>query len=207
MHLKVSIIAYTDNMAVLYWVRKDGKTKNRFIDRRVAKIREIVGGENVHHIKSEHNPADAASRGLPLPKLIENPMWMSGSPWINDPTAKSRTNLHTDENWFSGTIKWMYFIRTVAFILRWIHYKRKPDKKIIKTSEINYDQHTPFSAFEIKQARVSVIRYFQRLFLKTEMNAIESGREVKRGHWLRKLTLRIITSKKVEETNTLNMKT
>jgi len=51
----------------------------------VTKITESTEAANWSHIQPEHNPADLASRGVPLQELVDNPLWWHGPTWLQRP--------------------------------------------------------------------------------------------------------------------------
>jgi len=50
----------------------------------VTKITESTEAANWPHVQSEHNPADLASRRVPLKVLVDNPLW-HGPTWLQRP--------------------------------------------------------------------------------------------------------------------------
>lgn len=77
-HRTIKFTAYTDSKVVLAWIRNSDKTNQKFVERRVNKIRNIIHCKDVHYVKSEENPADPASRGLTADQLSSNILWCLG---------------------------------------------------------------------------------------------------------------------------------
>ncbi|XP_075150323.1 uncharacterized protein LOC142224439 [Haematobia irritans] len=86
---KYSLYCWTDSTIVLSWLSKPPNFWSTFVANRVSKISQVICPSNWHHVRSEHNPADMASRGVGPQGLIDNFMWWNGPPWLSDP----------EENW------------------------------------------------------------------------------------------------------------
>jgi len=54
----------------------------------VTKITESTEAANWSHVQSEHNPADLASRGVPLQELVDSPLWWHGPTWLQRPRVQ-----------------------------------------------------------------------------------------------------------------------
>ncbi|XP_055714261.1 uncharacterized protein LOC129808509 [Phlebotomus papatasi] len=72
------IHAFSDSMIVLHWVPGEPQRWKTFVGNRVAHIQGIVPPEHWHHVKSEDNPADMASRGVSAEALISDSVWWHG---------------------------------------------------------------------------------------------------------------------------------
>jgi len=44
-----------------------------------------TGAANLSNVRSEHNPAVLASRGVPLQELLDNPLWWHEPTWLQQP--------------------------------------------------------------------------------------------------------------------------
>jgi len=66
---------WTDSTIVLAWLAKPACHWTTFVANRVTKITDSTEAANWSHVQSEHNPADLACRGVPLQKLVDNPLW------------------------------------------------------------------------------------------------------------------------------------
>lgn len=73
-----------DSEVALAWVRNQKETDNKFVKRRVVKIRKVLNAADIHYVKSAENPSDPASRGLLPEKLIECKLWFHGPEWLKD---------------------------------------------------------------------------------------------------------------------------
>ncbi|KMQ82937.1 hypothetical protein RF55_21411 [Lasius niger] len=53
---------------------------------RVADIQRTLPKARWHHVPSQDNPADCATRGLSPRELLDHPLWWRGPSWLNDET-------------------------------------------------------------------------------------------------------------------------
>jgi len=60
---------WTDSTIVLAWLAKPAGHWTTFVANKVTKITDSTEAANWSHVQSEHNPADLASRGVPLQEL------------------------------------------------------------------------------------------------------------------------------------------
>ncbi|KAH9644309.1 hypothetical protein HF086_003808 [Spodoptera exigua] len=78
----VEIYAWTDSMIVLGWIQGDVHRWKQFVANRIITITNIVPSSCWHHVRSEDNAADCATRGLTSQKLLNHPLWWQGPKWI-----------------------------------------------------------------------------------------------------------------------------
>src|SRR5260370_17565882 len=57
----------------------------------------LIEYENWHHVISQHNPADCASRGIPAAELRDLELWWNGPHWQSSKSRSSRSEEHTSE--------------------------------------------------------------------------------------------------------------
>jgi len=70
---------WIESTILLAWLAKPACHWTTFVVNRVTKIIESTEAANWSHVQSEHNPADLASRGVPLQELVDTPLWWHGS--------------------------------------------------------------------------------------------------------------------------------
>jgi len=75
---------WTDSMIALQWIENPTHL-DRFVENRVREIRRHHHVK-FHHVASEHNSADVASRGCTPRELKENQMWWHGPEWLTGDT-------------------------------------------------------------------------------------------------------------------------
>ncbi|XP_070068113.1 uncharacterized protein [Drosophila takahashii] len=83
--LSSKLHCWTDSTIVLAWLAKPACQWTTFVANRVTKITQSTEAANWAHVRSEHNPADLASRGVPLQDLIDNSLWWHGPTWLSKP--------------------------------------------------------------------------------------------------------------------------
>ncbi|XP_075150784.1 uncharacterized protein LOC142224892 [Haematobia irritans] len=81
-----SVYCWTDSTIVLSWLSKPPCFWTAFVANRVSKITEIIPPCKWHHVESEMNPADLASRGLSPQDLCDNQLWWHGQPFLRSAT-------------------------------------------------------------------------------------------------------------------------
>ncbi|XP_075150652.1 uncharacterized protein LOC142224750 [Haematobia irritans] len=81
---KFSLHCWTDSTIVLSWLAKPPCFWTTFVANRVAKIVQVVSPSKWHHVPSEHNPSDLASRGISPQDLGENDLWWQGPHFLRN---------------------------------------------------------------------------------------------------------------------------
>ncbi|XP_044312567.1 uncharacterized protein LOC123037137 [Drosophila rhopaloa] len=79
------IFCWTDSTIVLAWLKKPACSWTTFVANRVTKIAQATKIENWSHVRSEHNSADLASRGVSLQELGDSTLWWHGLQWLQLP--------------------------------------------------------------------------------------------------------------------------
>jgi ribonuclease HI len=72
------IFLWTDSRAVHDWLRVESRALQVFVKNRVLKARQYLRLEQILWVPRVINPADAATRGLTVVKLIETESWTQG---------------------------------------------------------------------------------------------------------------------------------
>ncbi|XP_060665680.1 uncharacterized protein LOC132797951 [Drosophila nasuta] len=83
---------WTDSTIVLAWLNKPPCRWTTFVANRVAKIVQASDAKNWSHVRSEHNPADLASRGVLPQELMCNSLWWHGPEWLHLPSDQWPTS-------------------------------------------------------------------------------------------------------------------
>ncbi|KAK6016912.1 zinc knuckle [Ostertagia ostertagi] len=85
-----SIQILSDSQIALYWIQSKKPLKT-FVHNRVSYIRKVLDEfeeskipSHLHYVNSEHNPADAATRGLTASELVQH-MWWHGPRFVTRP--------------------------------------------------------------------------------------------------------------------------
>ena len=82
-----NVFAWTDSLVVLGWLRGDPRRFKTFVGNRVSQIMDLVPPDRWSHVRSAHNPADCASRGLFPHELAQHQLWWKGPEWLCEPKS------------------------------------------------------------------------------------------------------------------------
>ncbi|XP_028298181.1 uncharacterized protein LOC114460481 isoform X2 [Gouania willdenowi] len=72
---------WTDSKVVLGYVNNDAKRFHVFVANRIQRIKSLTDPQQWHHVPSESNPADHASRGLSVQQLFDS-NWFKGPEFL-----------------------------------------------------------------------------------------------------------------------------
>ncbi|XP_043502762.1 uncharacterized protein LOC122524512 [Polistes fuscatus] len=78
------VYIWSDSQIALSWVRSPARNWKVFVSNRVSTIHELLKDipHSFKYVPTEHNPADLASRGLPVRKILNHTLWWSGPSWL-----------------------------------------------------------------------------------------------------------------------------
>lgn len=79
---------WTDSTIALCWIKKQPRKRKEYVSNRVAKIQIQTKGAQWHHVPTEMNPADMASRGISPSELVNNKLWWNGPCWMKERQPK-----------------------------------------------------------------------------------------------------------------------
>ncbi|XP_049866891.1 uncharacterized protein LOC126367429 [Pectinophora gossypiella] len=95
------VYAWTDATIVLAWLQRTPSCWTTFVANRVTEIINVVEKERWHHVTSQDNPADVASRGISPTELPDHILWWRGPGWLNErdalPTRRSDVEIEPTE--------------------------------------------------------------------------------------------------------------
>ncbi|XP_051864223.1 uncharacterized protein LOC127566243 [Drosophila albomicans] len=153
---------WTDSTIVLAWLNKPPCRWTTFVPNRVAKIVQASDAKNWSHVRSEHNPADLASRGVLPQELIRNPLWWHGPEWLHLPSDQWPTSpspipetlleqrikcnvakLPPTPDFLTKFSEFGKALRTSAYVLRFIDRSRKlavPSSTVVQADELSQIQ-------------------------------------------------------------------
>ena len=90
--------AWCDITIVLSWLDGSPKRFKTFVGNRLATISNDLPPTTWHHVPTQDNPADCASRGMSPSELLQQSLWWEGPPWLKiDPLP-----MPTQPLWGSG---------------------------------------------------------------------------------------------------------
>ncbi|XP_062127717.1 uncharacterized protein LOC133840077 [Drosophila sulfurigaster albostrigata] len=150
---------WTDSTIVLAWLNKPPCRWTTFVANRVAKIVQASDAKNWSHVRSEHNPADLASRGVLPQELVRNPLWWHGPEWLHLPSdqwpsspspipetlLEQRIKCNVAKSpptpdFLSRFSEFGRALRTSAYVLRFIDRSRKlavPSSTVVQADELS----------------------------------------------------------------------
>nr|XP_041633398.1 uncharacterized protein LOC121503234 [Drosophila kikkawai] len=82
---RIESFLWTDSTIVLAWLNKPPCQWTTFVANRVTKIAQNTDASQWSHVRSEHNPADLASREVAAEELATSELWWHGPSWLTQP--------------------------------------------------------------------------------------------------------------------------
>ncbi|XP_026322804.1 uncharacterized protein LOC113232343, partial [Hyposmocoma kahamanoa] len=181
----IEIYGWTDSMVVLGWLQGEPSRWKPFVANRVQKTIDVMTSTCWRYVKSNENPADAASRGLYALQLKENSLWWQGPTWLSSAEikhkqletyttkleAKKQCNVgQKQENKLIDNLLYKYssfnkVTRVVAWLLRTFAPTRKQMPRYLTLQELS-------------AAKLQIIRYIQRSEFATEMEQLRNEHKV-----------------------------
>ncbi|XP_062141924.1 uncharacterized protein LOC133849944 [Drosophila sulfurigaster albostrigata] len=131
---------WTDSTIVLAWLNKPPCRWTTFVANRVAKIVQASDAKNWSHVRSEHNPADLASRGVLPQELVRNPLWWHGPEWLHLPSDQWPSSPSPIPETLLEFSEFGRALRTSAYVLRFIDRSRKlavPSSTVVQADELS----------------------------------------------------------------------
>ncbi|XP_031777964.1 uncharacterized protein LOC116416000 [Nasonia vitripennis] len=89
------IVLWFDSTIVLHWLRKSPQDLKLFEANRVREIQELVERASWRYVPTQHNPADALSRGQLPKEFLRNDTWFTGLLWLR----------HTEASWPANIVE------------------------------------------------------------------------------------------------------
>ncbi|XP_028966870.1 uncharacterized protein LOC100908309 [Galendromus occidentalis] len=180
------IFLYSDNSAVLGWLRSSPEKWKPFVANRVKEILGYSSPDRWSYIQSEENPADLLSRGSALETDSLKQFWLEGPSWLRDNRSQRSHVLNApseseemlrekkveitaavasrvqDESTFSSKFSsWAKLVRVTAFMRRWLPKNRNKFKS-------GDNSITPE---EFMEAEIAVVKTIQRQHFAAELDA------------------------------------
>ncbi|XP_076660111.1 uncharacterized protein LOC143363399 [Halictus rubicundus] len=139
---------WTDSSIVLTWLSQSPAKWKTFVANRVAKIQTTLPDVYWHHVPTQDNPTDCASRGISPRQLQSHPLWWHGPAWLKEtpevwPIRTFDSTDHTEcearpvsvvsmvstpdpFDLASRYSSWPKLIRVIAYVQRFIKRLRSP---------------------------------------------------------------------------------
>ena len=76
---------WTDSKVVLGYISNPSRRFHVYVANRIQEIHNRTNSVQWHHVESEENPADAASRGISALQLVQESRWIDGPKFLWDP--------------------------------------------------------------------------------------------------------------------------
>ncbi|XP_076660431.1 uncharacterized protein LOC143363785 [Halictus rubicundus] len=147
---------WTDSSIVHTWLSQSPAKWKTFVANRVAKIQASLPDVLWHHVPTQDNPADCASRGISPRELQSHPLWWHGPTWLEKPSEAWPTRTfdstsHTEcearpvsiasmvsvpdkVNLASRYSSWPKLIRVTAYVQRFIKRLRSQPRGCTTTA-------------------------------------------------------------------------
>ncbi|XP_059086776.1 uncharacterized protein LOC131883340 [Tigriopus californicus] len=195
---------WTDSQTVLKYLANKRKRFQRFVFNRISFIRERTEVAQWNHVPVSMNPADLASRGLPIRDFIVSDLWKSGPSFLKEskrmwPRAEDLSELRDDDpeiikdqiisaatcgistnpiiEWFGSVSNWGRLKRMVAGLIR-VKTKLLGDR-----TTTNED-----SLAGLLEAEQIIIKQAQAAELSAVFKRISLGQELEKKCVLRRLS-------------------
>lgn len=193
--------AFSDSTVALAWIRKSPHILKTFISNRVAEIQENIPPSCWYHVRSEHNPADCASRGLCPQELVDHPLWWAGPTWLKDPPeswpicneialdnpiviGEEKTISLVTFSPFSVIDYYLERYSSLSRIQRIVAYSLRFIKNLRLKEELRMLE--PFNQFELHEALLLLVKQIQHKVFSQDINNLEKKRPLSKP--LRKLS-------------------
>ncbi|XP_046598464.1 uncharacterized protein LOC124294924 isoform X2 [Neodiprion lecontei] len=201
---QIPIYLWTDSAVTLAWIQSQPSRWKTYVRNRVAKIQDTLPGSRWTFIAGKSNPADCASRGLSVGKLLKHPLWWSGPKWLslsqeNWPTIEppattathqeerpgltfmtfAKTDSHPLQILLERFSRWVSLVRTLGICLRAISRMKKVPQSSLAT---------PLSAGDLEPAKWLLVKYTQGQYFSSELKLLSDGGFLPKNHPLAKLT-------------------
>ena len=76
------VYCWTDSTIVLAWLDGQPRRYKTYVGNRVSATLHLMTSDKWHHVPTDSNPADCASRGLLPRNSLEHSLWWNGPRWL-----------------------------------------------------------------------------------------------------------------------------
>lgn len=183
------IFAWSDSTVVLAWIAGEPGRWTTFVSNRTSEILTSLDRDQWRHVRTDQNPADIASRGLPAPELSENQLWWHGPNWLQSDNHKKTNcnNFETTEETraiktLTATVNkkdefiWTRFsslskmLRVLSYCKRFLNLRKPKDQRIISNRTVNKEETEEILQFCTRET--------QAMHFQEEINCLRSGQSV-----------------------------
>eukprot|EP00112_Aurelia_sp_Birch-Aquarium-sp1_P011096 Seg2340.7 transcript_id=Seg2340.7/GoldUCD/mRNA.D3Y31 product="hypothetical protein" protein_id=Seg2340.7/GoldUCD/D3Y31 len=198
-------VFWTDSTAVIKYISNENKHFQTFVANRIAVIKDGSDPSQWNHVQRKMNPADDASRGVPVKDLTGDSRWINGPSflWQTDETwpakciedfkiedddaelkksvqshsiaVKESHDMGMNELIFSKFSSWIMLKRAVSWMLRFKHWLILKSK--LPVTVPNSVPKGKLTVEELKKAEHVIISCVQRNSYKEEIDTLTSGKK------------------------------
>ena len=188
------VIYLSDSTTAIWWIHGEPRNFRPFVANRVAEVTSESDPGQWHHIRTNLNIADIATRGAAAQDLQPESDWINGPDFLKS----DKTDWPIDDISCSAPLaseiemkkkllrvevpvpvldpaaysSWLRLVRVTAWILRFCHNLRKIDRR---SAEV-------LSVEELKQAEKYWIKFAQRDRFGVEIESLSKNRPIARGN-------------------------
>ncbi|XP_031788733.1 uncharacterized protein LOC116417810 [Nasonia vitripennis] len=183
------IVLWSDSTIVLHWLRKSPQDLKLFEANRVREIQELGERASWRYVPTQHNPADALSRGQLPKEFLRNETWFTGPTWLRQTEASWPANIvesspdipglkkgvclfvdsAKDRMFLSRFSNHRMMLNIVAICLRWLPSGRQY-------------RGEPITVAEKRDAETRVFRSIQQDAFSDSIACLTKGIQVKGSH-------------------------
>ena len=186
----LSINYWCDNACVLAWIRDKPERWKSFVANRIIEIQRLSNPSQWRYIRSKSNSADLVSRASPLDSQELKDLWIRGPQWLSSTDGPKKHSLNPEpvdvdltnemkpqifigapavtavpESIFNRPVStWPKAVRIVAYIRRWLTYKRKRVTRSRKNTT-----NPVIEASEYAAAELAIIKNIQKRSFSAEI--------------------------------------
>ncbi|XP_076668216.1 uncharacterized protein LOC143368895 [Andrena cerasifolii] len=130
---------WTDSLVTLGWIQSHSSRWQTYVANRVADIQRTLPNARWHHVRSQDNPADCASRGPAPSELPSHPLWWIGPISLTRITGPAKQFHHPTRIWRSNDK--LSIFRVTAWCCRWLRKRQGTRKPYLVSHELQEVQH------------------------------------------------------------------
>lgn len=199
---------WSDSSTVIQWIRNSHKRQQIFIANRVSEILETSTPTQWRHCPGDINPADDATRGIPLADLTNTCRWFTGPSFLTKTPANwpaellhvSSTSSVSDDTVDTGSYRaqltkmnnfpinvakfssWFRLVRVTAFVYRALRLFR------ISVEKVRHRFPPYLTAAEYTHAKTKLLQFSQTQCFFPEISAVKSEQSLPTNSRIKTLT-------------------
>ena len=191
---------WTDSTVTLKYINNATTRFQRFVANRVTFIRERTEPEQWHYVPSSQNPADYASRGVPIRKFLELEDWTNGPNFLHEPKTcwpkLAKLGEIDEKDLEVCKEKRLLTVKTepegigliVASTSSWFRLKRKIAWLMkIKNRLLKREESNKVSKNDLEKAELVLLSYLQKQSFPKELKMLSQSSPVPKQSPLSKL--------------------